>query len=83
MVKSKRLTTKSGITIPKDSRASTGFFPGMAIDMETVKEGILIRPHVPVCRFCGSPENIRKISGMETCSKCRDTLRKELERHGE
>lgn len=82
MVKSKRLTNKSGITIPKDMRTSSGFFPGMAIDMESVPEGILIRPHVPVCRFCGSPEDIRKISGMETCANCRESLRKELESYG-
>lgn len=82
MVKSKKLTSKSGITIPKDMRAETGFFPGMAVDLTTVKGGILIQPHVPVCFFCGNPDGIGRISNINTCPVCRQKLRKELELHG-
>lgn len=84
MKKSKRLTSKSGLTIPKDMRAETGFFPGMAVDMETVGNGnILIKPHVPVCRFCGRPEGVKKVAQMDVCPACRRALRKELEQHGD
>lgn len=80
---SKKLTSKSGITIPKQLREESGFFPGMAVDLKTTPDGILVRPHVPVCRFCGSPEDVKAVSGMEVCTACRSTLRKELERHGD
>lgn len=83
MKKSKKLTSKSGITIPKDMRADTGFFPGMAIDLETVRDGILIRKHVPVCRFCGRPDGVKRVAQMDICPACRTALRKELEQHGQ
>lgn len=83
MLKAKKMTSKSGLTIPKDMRAETGFFPGMAVDLETHPDGILLRPHVPVCRFCGSPEGNGAVMGMSTCGGCRGKLRKELERFGD
>lgn len=83
MKKSKKLTSKSGLTIPKDMRAETGFFSGMAVDMETVQDGILVKPHVPVCRFCGRPDGVVNIAHMDICPACRSALRKELEQHGE
>ena len=82
MIKSKKLTSKSGTTIPKDMRAEAGFFPGMAIDMEVVREGeIRIRQHVPVCRFCGLPHDVKKVADMNICARCRTALRKELSAH--
>lgn len=82
MKKSKKLTSKSGITIPKDLRAEIGFFPGMAVDMETVKGGILVKAHVAVCRFCGRPDGIARIANMDICPACRNALKEELEAHG-
>lgn len=75
MVKHKRLTSKSGITVPKDLRAEAGFFPGMAVDMETTPDGIVIRPHVKVCRFCGSPEGLVTVQGIAVCRACVKILR--------
>ena len=83
MIKSKRMTSKSGITIPKDLRADSGFFPGMAVDLETVKGGVLIRPHVPVCRFCGRPDGVKEVARMNMCPACRATLKKELDSSGD
>jgi transcriptional pleiotropic regulator of transition state genes len=83
MKKSKQLTSKSGLTIPKDMRAEAGFFPGMAVDMETVRDGILVKPHVPVCHFCGDLEDVRKIGWVNLCHVCRKSLRKELEQYGD
>jgi len=55
----------------------------MAVDMETVQDGILVKPHVPVCRFCGRPDGVVNIAHMDICPACRSALRKELEQHGE
>ncbi len=68
---SKRLTSKSGITIPKDVRLQLGWQPGMSVDMETTGDGgLLIRPHVDRCRFCGTTENIRKYKDVCVCPSC-------------
>jgi transcriptional pleiotropic regulator of transition state genes len=74
MVKHKRLTSKSGITIPKDLRAETGFFPGMAVDMESTPDGIVIRPHVRVCHFCGSPEGTLTVQNITICHACAEII---------
>lgn len=82
MAVSKRLTRKSGITIPKHIRAESGFFPGMAVDIETVEEGVLIRKRIPVCQFCGNAHDVVKVHGMELCGQCAAAIRKELESIG-
>lgn len=78
MVKHKRLTSKSGITVPKDLRAESGFFPGMAVDMESTPDGIVIRPHVRICRFCGSPEKTMTVQGITLCRACAELLAREV-----
>ena len=83
MIKSKKMTSKSGITIPKDLRADSGFFPGMAVDLETVEGGVLIRPHVPVCRFCGRADGIKEVARMNMCPGCRGVIKKELDDCGD
>ncbi len=68
---SKRLTSKSGITIPKDVRLQLGWQPGMSVDMETTGDGgLLIRPHVDHCRFCGTTENVHKYKDVCVCTSC-------------
>lgn len=79
---SKRLTSKNGLTIPKHVRAETGFMPGMAVDIETVEEGVLIRKRVPACQFCGGVHDVVKIHGMEMCGECAAAIRKELDKVG-
>lgn len=79
---SKCLTSKNGVTIPKHVRAETGFLPGMAVDIETVEDGVLIRKHMPTCRFCGGVHDVVKIHGMEMCGDCAAAIRKELDKVG-
>lgn len=68
---SKRLTSKSGITIPKDMRLQLGWEPGMSVDLESDGNGALvIRPHVNRCRFCGTVENVRKYKDVCVCAAC-------------
>lgn len=75
----KRLTSKSGITIPKDIRAQLGWQPGIAVDMETDGSGaLLVRPHAKRCRFCGAVEGIRKYKDICVCMKCAAELKEAL-----
>lgn len=82
MTVSKRLTSKSGLTIPKQVRGEAGFMPGMAVDIETVEDGVLIRKRVPTCRFCGGVHGVVNVRGMEMCGECAAAIRKELEKVG-
>jgi bifunctional DNA-binding transcriptional regulator/antitoxin component of YhaV-PrlF toxin-antitoxin module len=78
MVKHKRLTSKSGITIPKDMRAEAGFFPSMSVDMTSTPDGIVIKPHVPVCRFCGSVDIIVTEKKIPVCRSCAEDIQREV-----
>ena len=69
-VKHKKLTSKAGITIPKDMRLSAGLTGGMAVDLTETADGILISKHRPTCCYCGSEDNVKKIKGRDTCHKC-------------
>jgi transcriptional pleiotropic regulator of transition state genes len=82
MKKSKRLTGASGVTIPKDMRTEMGFHPGMAVDLETTEDGVLLKPHVPICHFCGSPEDVAHVSEINICRECAVKVREGLAKHG-
>lgn len=69
-VKHKKLTSKAGITIPKDMRLSAGLTGGMAVDLTETADGILISKHRPTCCYCGSEDKVKKIKGRDTCHKC-------------
>ena len=78
---SKRLTSKSGITIPKSVRTEAGFVPGMAVDIQSTADGgILIRKHTPSCRFCGGIQQVACVFGIEICKECARKLDEELKR---
>lgn len=82
MTVSKRLTSKSGITIPKQVRAETGFTPGMAVDLEVTAKGVLVTPHCPTCRFCGSIEKVVSIQKIDLCHSCAAALKREVDERG-
>ena len=69
--KHKKLTSKAGLTIPKDIR-------GMAVDIEKTADGIMIRKHRPTCCYCGSVDNVRSIKGRDTCRNCAEEIIEEV-----
>ena len=78
-MRSKKTTSKGALTIPKDLRAATGIREGSAVDIEQVEGGILIRQHVPACRFCGSIESVDTVRGEPVCAKCAAEIFKEVQ----
>lgn len=81
-VKHKKLTSKAGITIPKDIRLNAGFTGGMAVDIVETDEGILIRKHRPTCKYCGSIESVGTFKCDEVCAPCATNIYKEVaEKH--
>ena len=70
-MKSKKITSKSGITIPKDLRVMLCWEPGMSVDLEPdVNGALMIRPHIDRCRFCGAFGNVRKYKDVCVCTAC-------------
>jgi len=76
--KHKKLTSKAGLTIPKDIRLAAGFAGGMAGDIEKTADGIMIRKHRPTCCYCGSVDNVRSIKGRDTCRNCAEEIIEEV-----
>lgn len=79
IVKHKRLSKARGITIPKDLAAAKGLFAGNGVDLVETEDGVLLRNHVAVCRFCGSVESVRTVKREEVCAKCAAEIRAEIE----
>lgn len=68
---SKKLTSKAGITIPKSIRLELGWHPNMAVDLVEQGDGsLLIRPHIDLCRFCGTHQNVHKYKDVCVCEDC-------------
>lgn len=78
MIKSKRLTSKRGITLPKDLCEYVGMQPGEAVDLivDNQTGEIHIRKHVPVCRFCGNRTETVNYNGIDICPECADVMSK-------
>lgn len=80
MLKHKKMTSKAGITIPKDLREETGIDSGMAVDIESSNGQIIIRKHVPVCRFCGDIQQVHTIMTIDICRSCAKKMLEEVEK---
>lgn len=79
MLKHKKLTSKNGITLPKDLREEVGLDAGMAVDIESRNGEIVIRKHAPICRFCNEIQGVRTVMGIEICPECAGKLTKAME----
>lgn len=70
MQTSKKITKNGGITIPKVMRVESGIHPGVGVDVKQDGDSIIITPHVNVCRFCSSPQNVKSVMGIDICPDC-------------
>lgn len=71
MKTSKRICKNGSLTLPKQVRAEAGLFPGNAVDVEMQSDGsISIKPAVPCCHFCGSPEQLINVENIVICKHC-------------
>ena len=69
-MKQKKLTSKAGITIPKDYREKVGLLPGQAVDISVEGTTIMIRRHAQTCYLCGSPVNVIQYLDKDFCREC-------------
>ncbi len=66
----KKVTKGGGITLPRGIRQETGILPGVPVDIRTDEEGIHISKHVATCHFCGTPDDVQTVCGVEICRNC-------------
>ncbi|MBP3266964.1 MAG: AbrB/MazE/SpoVT family DNA-binding domain-containing protein [Ruminococcus sp.] len=81
MRKHKKIGSGGQLTIPKGMRTEAGLLPGTAIDIEQTEKGLLLKPHVPICKVCGSVEQITAYKGLELCRRCINGINREAEKN--
>lgn len=69
-LKSKKITKNGSITLPKEMRTESGLLPGVGVDIEQNGDTVVIKPHVPTCRFCEGIERVTEVMGITVCSDC-------------
>lgn len=74
MAKTKRITRSGGLVIPRDIRVETGFLPGVPVSIEAYAGELRIRKHTKSCRFCGSVDCVKTVSGIEICKRCAEKV---------
>lgn len=67
---SKKIAKNGSITLPKKLRTEAGYFGGNAVDITQEGDTVTIKPHVPVCRFCGGVEGVKAVLGINICPDC-------------
>ena len=73
----KKVTSKRGVTIPKTLAFETGIDANTPVDIFSDSSGsIVIKKHVPQCRFCGDKLRARLYKGIEICPACAAALGK-------
>lgn len=73
----KKLTSKRGITIPKELAVEAGLESGTPVDIELIDGKVVIGKHVPKCRFCGDKFSaVINFKGVEVCQSCAAELGK-------
>lgn len=83
MKATKKINRSGAVILPKTVRAELGIPAGTAVDITTDGDYIIIGKHVPLCHFCGSPEKIVGVLGIEICKKCAEKIgRKAVEDNG-
>jgi bifunctional DNA-binding transcriptional regulator/antitoxin component of YhaV-PrlF toxin-antitoxin module len=75
MTRTKRLSMKRGLTIPKDIAAEFGITGGETVTITYGCGTITIRKRYPKCRFCGDIEQAVSFAGIDVCPVCADKIK--------
>ena len=77
----KKISKSGSVNLPKELRSEVGIQLGSAVDIDTDGEYIIIRKHVPVCRFCYSVTDVIDVLGIEICKECALKIKKKVEKN--
>jgi len=75
----KKINGKGGLTIPKDLRTELGLFAGQGVDLEVSDGKLLLSKHAKTCHFCGTPEDVDTLMGIDICQSCKERLKRKME----
>ena len=70
MKQQKILNKAGGFTIPKLTRLAAGLYSGSIVDIKLESGAVILTPHQPLCRICGSPEDVVELNGVGICRRC-------------
>ena len=76
MKATKKINKSGAVILPKTVRSELGIPAGTAVDITTDGDYIIIGKHVPLCHFCGSPQKIIEVLGIEICKECAKKISK-------
>lgn len=62
------------IVVPKEIRDKMGWPEGTAMEIFMEGEQLMLRPYVPGCNFCGSPDADLRFHGKFVCRNCASNL---------
>ena len=75
ILKYKKITSKRGVNLNKDICAYVDLKAGDPIDVTAQDDGtVLIRKHMPQCRFCGDRKESVTVMGIDVCPNCAEKL---------
>lgn len=66
----KKLSSHGSINIPVAMRREIGIQGGDPMEVSLDNGMVTVKPYTPRCVFCGSTENVRKLSGKGICPEC-------------
>lgn len=66
----KKVSSHGSINIPVAMRREIGIQGGDPMEVSLNNGVVTVKPYTPRCVFCGSAENVRKLSGKGICPEC-------------
>lgn len=66
----KKISSHGAINIPVAMRREIGLMPGDAMEVSQEGGGVMIKPYIQRCIFCGTTEKVLKLDGKGICPDC-------------
>lgn len=78
----KKLSSHGSINIPVAMRREIGIQGGDPMEVSLNNGVVMVKPYTLRCIFCGSTENVKKLSGKGICPGCAAKAAREMEGSG-
>ena len=62
------------LVIPTEIRDERGFVKNTPVEIFVEDDAVIVKKYVPVCRFCGSGENLTEYLDQNVCRGCIEKL---------
>ena len=62
------------LVIPKEIRDEKGFVKNTPVEIFVEEDTVIVKKYVPVCRFCGSGQDLIEYKEQNVCKNCIESL---------